>query len=229
MTAAAIPSRTPQSTVKLLVDGPVGVMEVLLDSPLDSPRGIAIVTHPQPLLGGSSMHKVPHTLARALRDAGWLVARPNFRGVGATAGEHDHGVGETEDVLALAAHLRALHPSLALALIGFSFGAYVQSRVARVLADGGNEAVRLLLAGLPNGEVEGQRRYAPETNLPHALVVHGEYDERVALSAVLDWARPQAQPVVVIPGADHAFTGCLPALRELMLKHLESSEHRPHE
>jgi alpha/beta superfamily hydrolase len=78
----------------------------------------------------------------------------------------------------------------------------------------------VVLAGLPNGEVEGQRRYVPEGGLADALVVHGENDERVALSKVLDWARPHGQPIVVIPGADHFFTGRLPVLRKLVLAHM---------
>ena len=207
-------------TGTVLVDGPAGAMEVLVDAPRAAPLGIAVVTHPQPLLGGTAMHKVPHVLARALRDEGWLAVRPNFRGVGASQGAHDGGIGETEDVLALVDLLRESRPGLPLALVGFSFGAFVQSRVARALADRGAPARRVVLAGLPNGEVEGQRRYVPESGLADALVVHGENDERVALSAVLDWARPQSQPVVVIPGADHFFTGRLPVLRALVLAHL---------
>ena len=204
----------------MLVDGPAGAMEVVVDAPSDPPRGIAVVAHPQPLLGGSARHKIPHLLARAMRDVGWLVTRPNFRGVGASEGTHDGGIGETDDVLALIARLREAHPDLPLALVGFSFGAFVQSRAARKLADRGEPARRVVLAGLPVGEVEGQRRYAPEGGLSDALIVHGENDERVPLSAVLDWARPQSQPVVVVPGADHFFTGRLPVLRSLVLSHL---------
>jgi alpha/beta superfamily hydrolase len=207
-------------TGRHLVDGPAGAMEVLVDAPGTSPRGIAVVTHPQPLLGGTAMHKIPHLLSRALRDEGWLAVRPNFRGVGASQGLHDAGIGETQDVLALVAHLREPHPELPLALVGFSFGAFVLSRVARELADRGTPARRVVLAGLPNGEVEGQRRYVPEGGLADALVVHGENDERVALSKVLDWARPHGQPIVVIPGADHFFTGRLPVLRKLVLAHM---------
>ncbi|MEJ8827363.1 alpha/beta fold hydrolase [Variovorax humicola] len=207
-------------TGTILVDGPVGAMEVMVDAPIDAPRGIAVLTHPQPLLGGNSMHKIPHLLAKAMRDAGWLVARPNFRGVGASHGTHDGGIGETDDVLALVAQLRSAHPALPLALVGFSFGAFVQSRVARRLADRNEPARRVVLAGMPAGEVEGRRQYAPDTGLPDALIVHGENDTRVALSAVLDWARPQGQPVMVVPGADHFFTGRLPVLRSLVLSHL---------
>ena len=203
-----------------LLDGAEGPMEVIVDAPAGDPRGVAIVAHPQPLLGGHAMHKVPHLLARALCDAGWLVARPNFRGVGRSAGEHDAGIGETADLLRLHAALRAAWPGARVALVGFSFGAFVQARVARALADGGDTAWRVCLAGMPSGEVQGGRRYETPVDLGDALVVHGEHDQSVPLAAVLDWARPQAQPVVVVPGADHFFSGKLHVLRRLVLAHL---------
>jgi len=205
-----------------LVDGPVGPIELITDLPRrEAPAGVAIVCHPQPLLGGSAMHKVPHLLARALAEAGWIAVRPNFRGVGRSAGTHDEGLGETGDMLALHRLLEAARPGLRFALVGFSFGAFVQARVARALADDGHPAWRVCLAGMPFGEVDGGRRYdTPQASIPDALVIHGEHDERVPLSAVLDWARPAVQPVVVVPGADHFFTGKLPVLRSLVLAHL---------
>jgi len=211
----------------LLIDGDAGAIEVMVDLPASpdpgAPPGIAIVAHPQPLLGGSAMHKVPVFLARALRDAGWIAVRPNFRGVGRSAGVHDGGIGETQDVLALVRSLRATWPAARLALVGFSFGAFVQARVARALEDAGAPAFRLCLAGMPFGEVEGGRRFdTPQGALSEALVIHGESDERVPLAAVLDWARPAVQPVVVVPGADHFFSGKLHLLRRLMLSHLLS-------
>ena len=205
-----------------LFDGPAGAMEVVVDAPARAPLGVAVVAHPQPLLGGSAMHKIPHLLARAIRDLGWLVARPNFRGVGASVGTHDLGIGETDDLLALVASLRAAHAGLPLALLGFSFGAFVQTRVARRLAERGDAAHRVVLAGLPVGQVEGQRSYAPDAAQPGTLIVHGENDERVPLGAVFDWARPLSQPIVVVPGADHFFTGRLPVLRSLIVAHLRS-------
>ena len=215
-----------QRSERLLLDGPVGTIETVVDAPAGVPHGIAVVAHPQPLLGGSALHKVPHLLARALRDGGWLAVRPNFRGVGATQGAHDDGVGETDDLLALVAHLRAAHGAMPLALVGFSFGAFVQSRVASRLATRGEAPQRVVLAGLPAGEVEGGRRYEPDPALPGTLIVHGENDERVRLSALLDWARPQSQPIVVVPGADHFFTGKLPVLRTLTLAHLSFDRGR---
>jgi alpha/beta superfamily hydrolase len=204
-----------------LVAGPAGPMEVIVDAPRGPMHdGIAIVAHPQPLLGGHALHKVPQLLARALSDAGWRVARPNFRGVGGSAGVHDAGIGEAEDVVALHDALRGAHPGARIALVGFSFGAFVQARVARALEDRGRAAWRVCLAGMPSGTVEGGRVFDPPQGLANALIVHGERDERVALGAVLDWARPHGQPVVVVPGADHFFTGRLLILRGLVLSHL---------
>jgi uncharacterized protein len=204
-----------------LLEGPSGAIEVLFDLPKTAAIGVAVVAHPQPLLGGSATHKVPQLLARALCDAGWLVARPNFRGVGRSTGTHNAGDGETDDLLALCSALREAHPDQRLALLGFSFGAYVQARVTSRLAEHGNPAWRVALAGMPFGDVDGGRRYDTPRDVAGALIVHGENDERVPLQAVFDWARPTSHPVVVVPGADHFFSGRLPVLRALVLSHLK--------
>lgn len=211
-----------------LLDGPAGPLEVWLDLPPPQAgvaAGVAVVAHPQPLLGGSAQHKIPALLARALADAGWQVLRPNFRGVGRSAGTYDAGQGEADDLLALSRSVRAQAPAgqpVRLALLGFSFGAFVQARVARQLQDEGAPAWRVVLAGMPSGTVPAGRHYDTPGALQQALVVHGECDEAVPLAQVLDWARPDGQPVVVVPGADHFFSGKLPRLRDLVLSHLRA-------
>jgi alpha/beta superfamily hydrolase len=209
----------PDESGTALLAGPAGALEVVFDVPKSAAVGVAVVAHPQPLLGGNAQHKVPQVLARGLSDAGWLVARPNFRGVGRSAGTHDEGTGETDDLLALCVQLRDSLPGQPLLLAGFSFGAFVQARVSRALAEQGAPAWRTCLAGMPNGPVDGGRRYDPPDGLVDALVVHGENDDRVPLQSVLDWARPKGQPIVVVPGADHFFTGRLPLLRALVHAH----------
>lgn len=208
----------PLPTEAVLLRGGAGNIEALIDAPQDV-RGIALVCHPHPLFGGAATNKVAHTLARSLRDLGYAVIRPNFRGVGKSEGTHDHGNGETEDMLSVIAWAQSRWGSLPLALGGFSFGAFVQTRVAKRLADGVTPASRIVLVGTASGEVSGARSYTTETVPAGTLVIHGELDETVALANVLDWARPQELPVVVVPGADHFFHGKLHIIRDIIARH----------
>lgn len=200
--------------------GPAGTIEVFVDVPAAAPRGLAVVAHPQPLLGGNAQHKLPAFLARTLVEAGFAVARPNFRGVGASGGVHDHGIGETDDLEVVAAGLRGAHPGLPLALVGFSFGAFVQACLSARLAAKGETAWRSFHAGMPYGTVASGRDFATPKGLVDALVVHGEKDTSVPVERVYEWGRADSHPVVVVPGADHFFTGRLPVLRRLLLQHL---------
>ncbi|SOC25555.1 hypothetical protein SAMN05877962_12437 [Alloalcanivorax xenomutans] len=201
------------------LQGPAGRLRLTLDHPDELPRGVVLVGHPQPLLGGSPRHPVPHALARVLRDAGWLVVRPSFRGVDDSEGEHGAGEGEEQDTLLMITALREEYPRLPLALVGFSFGAYVFARAATRLeprqpVDG------LVLMGLPVGQVPDGRYYQPQPIPDNALLLHGENDERAPLTDLLQWVRPQQRPVVVFAGTDHFFKGCLPRAAAMVVEHL---------
>jgi uncharacterized protein len=191
-----------------MIDGPPGPIETELNVPSGTPAGIALIAHPHPLQGGTKDNKVVTTLAKAFYNLGCVCARPNFRGVGASAGKHDEGRGETDDLTTVAAYLKTRYGELPLTLAGFSFGSYVQTRVARRLA-----AERLVLVG------PAVNRFSTETVPPDTLVIHGERDEVVPLAAVLDWARPQTLPLVVIPGGDHFFHGRLNLLAQLVVRY----------
>ncbi|WP_341916850.1 CocE/NonD family hydrolase [Polaromonas sp. YR568] len=201
-------------TQKSMVAGPAGVIETALDAPAGASRGVAVIAHPHPLFGGTLDNKVVQTLARAFTQAGWTAVRFNFRGVGASEGVYDEGRGEIDDMLAV---VQQLAPTGALALAGFSFGAFVTSHVFERL-----EALRpidkLVLVGT------AASRFAvatiPQAAHAHTLVIHGEQDDTVPLQAVLDWARPQVLPVTVIPGGGHFFHGQLPLLKNLVIRHL---------
>lgn len=207
----------PLPTEGVLLRGPDGAIEALIDAP-QTVRGIALVCHPHPLFGGANTNKIAHTLARSLRDLGYATVRPNFRGVGKSEGTHDHGVLETEDMLSVIAWAQSRWGALPLALGGFSFGAFVQTRVAKRLADGVMPAHRVVLVGTATGEVTGARSYSTEPVPNDTLVIHGELDETVALANVLDWARPQDLPLVVVPGADHFFHGKLHVIRDIIAR-----------
>ena len=180
------------------VAGPAGRIECAVDEPAGSPRGLALIAHPHPLFGGTLDNKVVQTLARAFVELGYTAWRPNFRGVGASEGRHDEGRGEVEDLAAVLAHAGTGRPVLA----GFSFGAAMAAKLGARLA-----CERMVLVG-----VAVTNQQVPPVPAG-TLVIHGEVDETIPLAAVLDWARPQELPVLVLPGADHFFHRKLPALK----------------
>jgi hypothetical protein len=189
------------STRREFIAGPAGRIECAVDQPSGPARGIALVAHPHPLYGGTLDNKVVQTLARALVELGYETWRPNFRGVGETEGVHDEGRGELEDLETIVKHLAP--PKLVLA--GFSFGAALQAKLA--------ERVKpewLVLVGV------GVTRLQAPSVPAGTLVIHGENDDTVPLAAVLDWARPQELPVVLVPGADHFFHRKLHLIRRIV-------------
>lgn len=201
----------------LLLDGPAGQLEVILENP-GSPKGIALVGHPHPLFGGANSNKVAQTLARTLVQLGYAALRPNFRGVGKSQGSHDEGRGEAEDMLAVLDYARERLGDLPVVLAGFSFGAYVQAKVAARLAEAGRPAQRLVLVGTAAGHVEGARRYETSAVAPDTIVIHGSRDETVPLENVLAWAEPMDLPVVVVAGADHFFHRRLHLIKDIITR-----------
>ncbi len=205
-------------TLRVSFAGAAGLIEGLRDEPELSvgqrPVGTAVIAHPHPLFGGTMENKVVQTLARAFVHAGWVVLRFNFRGVGASAGVHDAGRAECEDFLAVVEQ-GAEHGALALA--GFSFGAFVTSHVATRLSSH-RDVQKLVLVGTATSRFD----VAPVASELHerTLVVHGESDDTVLLSSVMDWARPQSLPVMVVPGVGHFFHGQLPLFKRFVSRHL---------
>lgn len=192
---------------KIDIAGPVGALETIVIPAVGEPTGIAVVCHPNPTQGGTNTNKVIQTAAKALSQLGYTCYLPNLRGVGNSGGEHDHGIGEVDDVIAVVDYARAQHGALPLALAGFSFGGFVAARTrARIDAD------KLLLMGPAVG------KYAiPTPDVPaDTLVIHGEADEVIPLENVMAWARPQHLPVIVLPEAGHFFHGRLVQLASVI-------------
>ncbi len=224
-------------TIKINFQGPVGLIEASLDLPDEvrhapssyRPRGIALVAHPHPLLGGTMDNKVAQTLARTFAQLGYVTLRPNFRGVGATEGVHDDGKGEAQDLLAVIAWMKdpfswqgikeleghawpQLVEELPLAMAGFSFGSYVSSYVVKELTEKNEAPERLIMVGSATSKWD----VAPVPK--DTIVIHGEVDDVIPLTSVLDWARPQELTVQVIPGADHFFHRKLHCIRDLIVR-----------
>ncbi len=200
-------------TEKFLIDGPVGKIECALDKNEGTPRGIALVAHPHPLFGGTMDNKVAQTLARTFVQLGYTTYRSNFRGVGETGGEHDNGIGEQDDLLALIDHMRAQpgQADVPLVLAGFSFGTFVLSHVAKRMLEAGKEIERMVFVGTAASRWEVAP--VPEST----LVIHGEVDNTVPIQSVYDWARPQELPIVVITGGEHFFHRKLHILKRVIV------------
>lgn len=195
----------PRTLKRYTIPGPAGALEIAMNLPPPPHAGIALIAHPNPVEGGTLDNKVVHTLAKTLFGLSYAAVRFNYRGVGASEGSFDEGVGETADALAALAHARELAGALPVVLAGFSFGAFVVSKVAATI-----EPERVVLVAPAVG------RFPVARVSPSTIVIHGEEDDVVPLSSVLDWARPQQLPVTVFPGCGHFFHGRLPQLAQVI-------------
>jgi uncharacterized protein len=204
-------SPAPKTTA-LIVSGPVGNLEVLIDEPdTTTPSHVALICHPHPLYGGTMTNKVVHILARTFNDLGAPAVRFNFRGVGKSAGTHDDGQGETDDVLAMVQWVQQRWPHTSIWLAGFSFGAAMALRASLQLT-AAHSVVRLIT-------VAPALRWltqVQETPASPWLIVQGDQDELVDAQAVQQWAMSLARPpqIAILQGAEHFFHGRLNDLRD---------------
>lgn len=204
-----------------LWEGHAGPVEVSIDEPTTAIQGLAVIAHPHPLFGGTKDNKVVQTLARAFLQLGYITLRFNFRGVGQSAGTHDNGEGECQDLVDLTqlAQTRLLPCELhsqPIAMAGFSFGAFVTSNAGEQLREKGVPIGKMVLVGTATSRF----KVAPVPE--NTLVIHGEVDDTVPLSDVLRWANETSVPVVVMPGVEHFFHGKLPQLKELVVRYYPS-------
>jgi len=203
------PSFRPPVPRAASIEGPVGPLEARLEdpSPGQRPPACGVVCHPHPLYGGTMQNKVVHTLARAMQELGVPTVRFNFRGVGASAGRYDAGVGELEDALAVCAWARRHWDCEALWLAGFSFGSAVALPAAAVAGP-----AMLVTVAPPVGRIIVSPVARPACPW---LVVQGDHDELVDVTTVRRWVGEFQRPpqLVVLPGAEHFFHGRLAELR----------------
>jgi alpha/beta superfamily hydrolase len=185
-----------------------------------APRLAAIVCHPHPLFGGTMHNKVVYNAAKELSSLGVPVLRFNFRGVGLSAGTHDNGRGEVDDARAALDYVGAQYPGVPLLAAGFSFGAWVGARAG--CADG--RVVEVAALGLPVNDASRDFGYFDRCAKPKLFIQgandeHGSVQKLQALISGLQ-SRPSETRLVVIPGADHFFTGHIDEMRQALAQWL---------
>jgi alpha/beta superfamily hydrolase len=195
----------PRRIESLFIDGPAGKLEALLEEPEDGdPRHAVLVCHPHPQHGGTMHNKVVYRIARAMRRAGAVVLRFNYRGVNLSQGTYDHGIGEVEDARAALALLRSRYPDLPFSLAGFSFG----SRIVLKLGCETPDVTRLIAVGFP-ANMPGSQLLG-QCPVPRVFIV-STHDEFCAVPAMEAYfaALPEPKELIWVEAADHFFGGAL--------------------
>ena len=210
----------PRRIESLMLAGPVGQLESLLEEPEHrAPREAFLVCHPHPQHGGTMHNKVVYRIARALRRAGAVVMRFNYRGVNLSEGSYAEGIGELDDARAVLAFLRSRYPTLPFSLAGFSFGSRIILKLGCELQ---GAVTRLLAVGVPAayqeaaslGNCEAPRVFIQSTN--------DQFGPVAAMQAYFDRLSGPRQ-LIWVEAADHFFAGALPEFEEAVYR-VASSE-----
>lgn len=207
--------------------GPVGNLEGKFAQPNQPTKNYAaVICHPHPVYGGTMENKVAYTLSRAMLDCGIAALRFNYRGVGNSAGNYNHGSGETDDVVAAMQWLQQQQPSTQLILAGFSFGGAMALQAALQAATQATTQAPTLAATISQPAAlitiaPPLMDYADElVSIPCPwLYVHSRDDDVVDFAPTAIWMRQQqpAPQIIECKSAGHFFHGQLNLLRQLVV------------
>jgi alpha/beta superfamily hydrolase len=204
----------PRRIESLLIDGPAGKLEALLEEPEDQAPNVAVlVCHPHPLHGGTMHNKVVYRIARGMRRAGAVVLRFNYRGVNRSEGKYDEGIGELEDARAALQFLRARYPDLPFSLAGFSFGSRIILKLGCEIVG----ATRLVAVGFPAS-------YQDSTELGRCAIprvfILSTHDEFCPMNTMEKYFASLTGPkeLIWIEARDHFFTSALDEFEEAVFR-----------
>src|SRR5436305_11324900 len=197
----------------LLIPASHGHLEAILKEPSGERRGVGLACHPHPLGGGTMHNKVVFRIAAGLVDAGLLAVRFNFRGVGASTGEHNDVEGGVEDVRDVLRYVKENYPGENLTLAGFSFG----SRTSMEAGWNDSGVARLISVGTP---VEKYRDYDFLVNVQKPIIfIHGDKDEFCSVETLRTLTdRIEHDEVVIFENCGHFFDEHLTELKDTVCK-----------
>lgn len=209
----------------LFIPASHGKLEAILKEPSGAPKGVALVCHPHPLGGGTMHNKVVFRVAAGSVDAGLVTLRFNFRGVGASTGEHEEVAGGRDDVRDALNYMATEYPGEDLTLAGFSFG----SRTGMEVGISDERVDRLISIGTPVDKY-GDYEFLTTVQKP-ILFIHGDKDEFGSVESVRRLAdRIPTAELVVFENCGHFFDRHLDDLRntvrDWIVRHVVSDRAR---
>jgi len=203
----------------LFISSPAGRLEGLLTEPKRFPREWAVVLcHPHPQFGGTMRTKGIFRAARALQSLGMATLQFNFRGVGQSTGAYDEGRGEKDDVRAAIDFLHIRYQGVKLALLGFSFGAWVGLQVGAE----DDRIDQLIGLGIPL-RVSSFSFLVPCPK--PKLIVQGSLDEFGPRGEIVGWHETLSEPkkLVFIEGSNHLFEGKISELQQAIILYFKET------
>jgi alpha/beta superfamily hydrolase len=204
----------PRRIESLLIQGPAGRLEALLEEPEDqAPREAVLVCHPHPQFGGTMHNKVVYRLARGMRRAGAVALRFNYRGVNLSEGNYDNSVGELEDARAALEFLRSRYPELPFSLAGFSFGSRIILKLGCAVAG----ASRLIAVGFPAGDAAS--RSLGSCEIPRVFIqsTNDQFGPREAMESYFSSLKDPKE-LIWVEARDHFFAAGLDEFEEAVFR-----------
>ena len=120
---------------EVIFAGPAGRLEGRYQPSSEKSAPIAIVLHPHPQFGGTMNNKIVYDLFYMFQKRSFTTLRFNFRGIGRSQGEFDHGTGELSDAAAALDWIQSLHPdSKTCWVAGYSFSAWIGMQMITLAA-----------------------------------------------------------------------------------------------
>lgn len=200
----------PRRIESLFIPGPAGRLEALLEEPDDQPpKEVVLICHPHPQYGGTMHNKVVYRIARAMRRAGAVALRFNYRGVNMSEGVYDNSIGELEDARAALDLLRSRYPDLPFSLAGFSFGSRIILRLGCEIPG----ATRLLAVGFPSGDAAS--RTLGQCQVPRVFIqsTNDQFGPRDTMESYFA-SLPGPKQLIWVPACDHFFADALDAFEQ---------------
>ena len=210
---------------EVIMNGPEGRLEGrYMHGKLEN-AATALVLHPHPQYGGTMNNKVVYSIYQSFVARGFSTLRFNFRGVGRSQGIYDKGEGELSDAASALDWLQMYNPNASFCWVaGFSFGSWIGMQLLMRRPE-----ITSFISVAPPANSYDFTFLAPCPS--SGLMVLGDSDQIVTAESVsklvekLSAQRGIIIDNILIPGANHFFTGKIDEMMKVVDDYLD--KHLP--